>query len=44
VVKNELSLDHDTGDAWFLDRNSANQTLPYFAELWQHRVHLKPGY
>ena len=41
VVKNELYLDHVNRDASFLDRNYANRTLAYIAELWQHPVHLK---
>ncbi len=43
VVKNELYLDHVNRDASFLDRNYANQTLAYIAEIWQHPVHLKTG-
>ncbi len=43
VVKNELYLDHANREASFLDRNYANQTLAYIAELWQHPVHLKTG-
>ncbi len=43
VVKNELYLDHVNREASFLDRNYANQTLAYIAELWQHPVHLKTG-
>ena len=43
VVKNELYLDHVNRDASFLDRNYANRTLAYIAELWRHPVHLKTG-
>jgi stage V sporulation protein R len=43
VVKNELYLDHVNRDVSFLDRNYANQTLAYIAELWKYPVHLKTG-
>jgi stage V sporulation protein R len=40
VVNNTLCLEHLDRATTFLDRQYANNTLMYMAELWQHPVHL----
>ena len=40
VAHNTLCLEHLDRDTTFLDRQYANSTLMYIAELWKHPVHL----
>ena len=40
VVNNTLRLEHLDRATTFLDRQYANNTLMYMAELWKHPVHL----
>ena len=40
VANNTLCLEHLDRDTTFLDRQYANNTLAYVAELWKHPVHL----
>jgi stage V sporulation protein R len=40
VVNNTLCLEHLDQATTFLDRQYANNTLMYMAELWKHPVHL----
>jgi len=40
VVNNTLCLEHLDQATTFLDRQYANNTLMYMAEIWKHPVHL----
>jgi stage V sporulation protein R len=40
VVNNTLCLEHLDRATTFLDRQYANNTLTYIAELWKHPVNL----
>jgi stage V sporulation protein R len=40
VVNNTLCLEHLDRATTFLDRQYANHTLMYVAEIWKHPVHL----
>ena len=40
VVNQTLYLEHVERGTTYLDRNFANQTLAYIAELWKHSVSL----
>jgi stage V sporulation protein R len=40
VVNSTLCLEHLDRATTFLDRQYANKTLMYMAELWKHPVHL----
>jgi spore cortex formation protein SpoVR/YcgB (stage V sporulation) len=40
VVNNTLYLEHLDRAHTFLDRQYANNTLRYIAEIWQHPVHI----
>jgi spore cortex formation protein SpoVR/YcgB (stage V sporulation) len=40
VVNNTLCLEHLDRAHTFLDRQYANNTLRYIAEIWQHPVHI----
>jgi len=40
VVNNTLCLEHLDRATTFLDRQYANNTLMYMAELWKHPVNL----
>jgi stage V sporulation protein R len=41
VVNNTLCLEHLDRTTTFLDRQYANNTLMYMAELWKHPVQLR---
>jgi len=41
VVNNTLCLEHLDRATTFLDRQYANNTLMYIAELWKHPVNLR---